>query len=162
MLLVDFSDAAELVLYKCIDLQYKEEHGDTSISEIDYCYEFIEDFQDPREEWYCRLMTQLYHEKAVEDGVIATENPQNRRHPSQIPTIRLASLENINMYSSSEAISHDPRKSNNTWGPKQFLKDNHVLQLMVGNSVYTIAKYSSNRQSITELSYLNIHLLQSC
>jgi len=154
MFLVNFSDAAELVLYKCIDLRYKEEHGHTSISEIDYCYEFIEDFQDPREEWYYRLMSQFHYEKAVEDGTVAADNPHSRRHLSQIPTIRLASLENIAVCSSSEAISHDPRRRNNTWGPKKFLKDNHVLQLMVGSSVYTkIDRCLSNRQNITGLSY---------
>ena len=141
---MDFLDAAELVLYKCIDLQHKEEHGHTSISEINYSYEFIEDFQDPRDEWYYRLMAHFYHDKTLEDDdAIATENPMIRRNLSQIPTIRLQSLDNINVYSNPEASSHDPMKRNNTWGPKRFRKDNHILQLMVGGSICTIVEIDS-------------------
>ena len=119
------------MLYKSIKFHGKEEHGHSTVSEIGYSYEFIEDFQDPREECYYRLASFF---KPVEDNNcnIAMHTLENGASPLSATTM----TSNSDTYNTPAPINtHKARSQNNNWGPKKFVKENHVIKLMVRISI---------------------------
>ena len=110
------------MLYKSIKFHSEEEHGHSTISEIGYSYEFIEDFQDPREECYYRLASFFTSKKPVEDNNIAMHTVENAVSP-------LSATKMISTLPGSDACNSPPPINN--WGPKCFVKENHVIKLMV-------------------------------
>ena len=130
-IIVLYSDAAELVLYKSITFHSKEEHGHSTVSEIDYSYEFIEDFQDPREEWYFRLTSLFTHK----DNVFEARNVA--LHAVESSNVSLSAIRMTSRLNSTAGNISPPRHTNvpknrnNNWGPKKFEKKNHVIKLMV-------------------------------
>ena len=124
-------DAAELVLYKSITVHSQEEHGHSTVAKIDYSYEFIEDFQDPREEWYFRLtslFTRKDHTLGARNNTMDMEN-----NTVTLTALRMSSRLNstAGYVSPSTHTHHTLKHRNNKWGPKKFEKQNHVLKLMV-------------------------------
>lgn len=132
LIAVFWSDAAELVLYKSITVHSKEEQGHSSVSEIDYSYEFIEDFQDPREEWYNRLVSFFTRKEPSFENTVALNAIETGN--VTLSVIRMTSRLNITgEHISAPMNTYESRNSflNNTWGPKKFEKNNHVIKLMV-------------------------------
>ena len=101
------------------------------MSEIDYSYEFIEDFQDPREEWYFHL-TSFFTRK---DNTLETRNVA--LHAIESSNVTLSAIRMTSRLNSTAGNispprhTHAPKNRNNTWGPKKFEKTNHVIKLMV-------------------------------
>ena len=119
------------MLYKNITIHTKEEHGHSTVSEIDYSYEFIEDFQDPREEWYFWLTSQFTRkDNNFEARNVALHAVENNN--VTLTAMRMASRLNSNAGTISPPThTHAAKNRNNNWGPKKFEKKNHVIKLMV-------------------------------
>lgn len=116
------------MLYNSIKFLREEKHGHFTISEIGYSYEFIEDFQDPQGECYYRLASLFTSNKPVEDNNIAMHTLENA-----VPAANITStLSSNDTYNGPAPINtHKTRSQNNNWGPKYFVKENHVIKLMV-------------------------------
>ena len=119
------SDAAELVLHKSITFLTKEEHGHSTISEIEYSYEFIEDFQDHQGECYHQLSSFLFPKRPpfVLENIVAMGTVENGVTSSGTLVNKASDTSPVNAYKLG--------KRNNDWGPKTFKKKNHVIKLMV-------------------------------
>ena len=115
------------MLNKSITFPGEEEHGHSTISEINYSYEFIEDIQDSQGNCYYQLASFFTSKEPVEDTVAINmntlENAVNPLSAREI-TSTIYSYDNPPM-------NTKPRKQNNNWGPKKFAKENHVIKLMV-------------------------------
>ena len=118
------------MLYKCITVQSKEAQGHSTVSEIDYSYEFIEDFQDPREEWYFRL-TSLFTRKDHSYSFDARNTTMHAAESSMTAFRMTSRLNSTSGHVSPPVHTHAPKNRNNNWGPKKFEKKNHVIKLMV-------------------------------
>ena len=115
------------MLYKSITFLSVEEHGHSTISEIDYSYEFIEDFQDTQGECYYRLASFFTSKEPVEDivGMHTLENAVTPLSPRKMTC-------SGDTYNNPPPLNtHKTRSQKNNWGPKKFVKENHVINLMV-------------------------------
>ena len=119
------SDVAELVLHKSITFLTKEEHGHSNISEIEYSYEFIDDFQDHQGECYYQLSSFFSPKRPpfVLENNIALDTLENGATLSGTFASNASNASPMNTYKLG--------KKNNDWGPKTFKKENHVIKLMV-------------------------------
>ena len=126
------SDAAEIVLCKSITFLREEEHGHSTISEIDYSYEFIEDFQDPQGERYHNI-TSFFTSK---EPPIFLENNMAMHTVETGVTLQSVrqmtfTLNDNDAANNPPIDTHKQGRKNNSWGPKMFEKENHVIKLMV-------------------------------
>lgn len=127
---MSFTDAAEVVLHKSITYPNKEKN------EIDYSYEFIEDFQDPQEEWYYHLASLFTHRQPPLEYNIDGLPPENNMAMDSVVINNLtqdqSAIQTNSTLNHDYSIStHNKPTQNNNWGPKKFRKKNHVIKLMV-------------------------------
>ena len=112
------------MLNKSITLLTKEEQGHYTVSEIDYSYEFIEDFQDHQGKGYYQLSS-IFTPK---QPTFVLENNIAMDSVEKGGTVTLNDDDACDKF---PVKTHKSRKKNNIWGPKRFKKDNHVIKLMV-------------------------------
>ena len=123
---------AELALHRCVERKYETDHeGSQKITEMQYSYEFLDDFVTPKPTLnalltdFCQWKRDDTHERMVEDA-----------HPAEIglddispksPTVQgTQHIDDDDARDEPELESKDDH-----WMQKKFNQKNHPLELMV-------------------------------
>ena len=152
-----FTDLALIVFDKCITVNEDEVHGTLVITSMVYNYEFIDDFGDPRLGKFGKFLLKKVlptrsKSQLLNNSVVLKNGPEIIENGD----IDLESLDREGTLESQE-IASDRRRSTleterltdrrttlaieldleplvvESWGPKDFDKDNHTMALMVAS-----------------------------
>ena len=127
-------DVAELALHQCVDLRYEtNDKGSCEISEITYCYEFLDDFVTPKPTLNAfladifRWRPENRHDRIVEEAMkddIVLEN---------IPTKATATptVQSIQHGVDETAKNRLEDSEDDSWLQEKFNRKTHPLELMV-------------------------------
>ena len=121
---------AEFALHRCVEYKYKsDDKGGSEIVEIEYSYEFLDDFVTPKPTLNA-FMADLFrwnrddkHERMVEEDT----------HPAEIALETLSSPKIPYTRHDSESIGDEMilESSDENWLQEKFNQKNHPLELMV-------------------------------